>query len=275
MAVGTLCVSATAFMRFQMPQATNVDGLVTAEGVEATMFAQGPMLTNPTALDVDSRGRVWVTEGHNYRNANRTQNVPVTAEGDRILILEDTNGDGKADSQKIFYQGTDVNAALGITVLGNQVIVSAYENIFLFTDTNGDDKADEKRVLFKRTPSNTDHSTHSWVFGPDGRLYFQNGNGGGKLMDPQGNPIVDRAGNRVVPDSGGAYRQGMVFRVNRDFTGVDSTRTEPCGRATTTTTETGVYGSTTSWSSATTAIGTRRPEPRGLSLAQGWRARHS
>jgi putative membrane-bound dehydrogenase-like protein len=215
-----LTLSAAAFLRTTLPPAATIEGLETAEGLEATLFASAPMVDNPIAMDVDARGRVWVTEGHNYRAANRTFNVPVKEEGDRIVILEDTDGDGKADSQKVYYQGSDVNAALGITVLGNQVIVSAYENVFLFTDTNGDDKPDEKRVLFKRKAANHDHTTHSFVFGPDGRLYFNAGNEGGPLMDPQGKVIVDRAGNAVTPDSG-AYKQGLAFRLNRDFSGVE------------------------------------------------------
>jgi putative membrane-bound dehydrogenase-like protein len=218
--IGALFLSAAGFLRLQT-QSGGVNGLQAAEGLEATLFAGSPMLRSPTAIDVDARGRVWVTEGHNYRNVNLNRGVPAIGEGDRILILEDTNGDGKADTQKVFYQGTDINAALGIAVFGNQVIVSAYEHIFLFTDTDGDDRADTKEVIFRRNPANHDHTTHSFVFGPDGRLYFNTGNVGGPLMDPAGNVMVDRAGNRIVPDSG-AYRQGMVFRVNRDFTGLET-----------------------------------------------------
>ena len=104
------------------------------------------MLTNPTNIDVDARGRVWVCEAYNYRNEFNPKN-PVKKEGDRILILEDTDGDGKADKQKIFYQGTDVNAALGICVLGNKVIISSRPNVLIFTDENGDDKPDKKEIL--------------------------------------------------------------------------------------------------------------------------------
>ena len=85
-------------------------------------MATEPMLKNPTNIDVDERGRVWVTEAYNYRpgiNGN-----PANALGDRIMILEDTNGDGKADTAKVFYQGPEMNAPLGICVLGNKVIVS-------------------------------------------------------------------------------------------------------------------------------------------------------
>jgi len=69
-----------------------VAGLTVTEGLEATLFASEPTISNPTNIDVDHLGRVWVCEAYNYRpaiNGNPTNN-----EGDRILILEDTNGDG-------------------------------------------------------------------------------------------------------------------------------------------------------------------------------------
>src|SRR5207253_53428 len=91
------------------------------DGLEVTLFASEPMFSNPTNMDIDPRGRVWITEAYNYRNALNPKN-PVREKGDRIMILTDTDGDGKADDSKIFYQGTDVNAALGICVLGNKVI---------------------------------------------------------------------------------------------------------------------------------------------------------
>src|SRR5438067_931366 len=76
--------------------------LIVAEGLEATLFAAEPMLVNPCDMDIDERGRVWITEGANYR---KWSNPPLRAEGDRIVILEDTDGDGRADKQTIFYQG--------------------------------------------------------------------------------------------------------------------------------------------------------------------------
>src|SRR5688572_24271070 len=93
------------------------------DGLEVSLFASEPMFSNPTNISIDSKGRVWVCEAYNYRNALNPKN-PVKKEGDRIMILEDTDGDGKADKSKVFYQGTDVNASLGICVLGNKVFVS-------------------------------------------------------------------------------------------------------------------------------------------------------
>ena len=78
-------------------------GLVIANGLEVHNMATEPMLKNPTNIDVDDRGRVWVTEAHNYRpdiNGNPTNDL-----GDRIMILEDLNGDAVIDTAKVFYQG--------------------------------------------------------------------------------------------------------------------------------------------------------------------------
>lgn len=190
-------------------------GLTVAEGLQATLFASEPMMGNPTNIDIDSRGRVWVCEAYNYR-PKLNPNNPQKAEGDRILILEDQNGDGRADVSKVFYQGTDVNAALGVAVLGNKVIVSCSPNVFVFTDTDGDDKADKKEVLFSHVGGEQhDHAIHSFSFGPDGKLYFNFGNAGERLMDKEGNPLKDKDG-KVINDKGSVYRQGMVFRMNPD-----------------------------------------------------------
>ncbi|WP_416867850.1 MAG: PVC-type heme-binding CxxCH protein [Imperialibacter sp.] len=192
-----------------------VSGLEVADGLEATLFAAEPMIMNPTNIDVDPRGRVWVCEAFNYRSELNPGNE-VDAKGDKIVILEDTNGDGKADSRKIFYQGTDINAALGIGVFGNKVIVSCSPNVFIFTDEDGDDVPDKKEVLFTGLGGvQHDHAIHSFTFGPDGKFYFNFGNAGDQLLDKDGNPIVDMVGNEVN-GSGNPYRQGMLFRCDTD-----------------------------------------------------------
>jgi putative membrane-bound dehydrogenase-like protein len=188
-----------------------VNGIDVAPGLEATLFAGEPMLLSPSDVDVDHRGRVWVCEVVNYRGRNGQR-----PEGDRILILEDTDQDGRADKQTVFYQGRDIDSALGICVLGNKVIVSVAPNVFVFTDEDGDGKADKKEVLFTKVGSpQHDHSTHAFVFGPDGKLYWNVGNEGHAVHDKNGKPIVDRAGN-TVNDRGKPYRQGMVFRCDLD-----------------------------------------------------------
>ena len=192
-----------------------ISALKVADGLDVALFASEPMMSNPTNMDIDDKGRVWITEGYNYRY-NLHPGQPVKEAGDRILILEDTNGDGKADTSKVFYQDTLINAALGICVLGNKVIVSCSPYVFLLTDSNGDDKADKKEVLFEGIGGyQHDHAIHAFTFGPDGKLYFNFGNAGDSIKDGHGNVIRDTEGN-AVNGSGKPYRQGMIFRCDMD-----------------------------------------------------------
>jgi putative membrane-bound dehydrogenase-like protein len=157
-----------------------------------------------------------VCEVVNYRRHNGER-----PEGDRVLILEDTDQDGVMDKTKVFYQGRDIDSALGICVLGNRVLVSAAPYVIEFIDTDGDDVPDSKRsILTKTGDPQHDHSVHSFVFGPDGKLYFNFGNTGHRLCDTDGKPILDRWG-REINDSGKPYRQGMVFRCNEDLSDME------------------------------------------------------
>lgn len=193
-----------------------LDGIeVLDERLQLTLFASEPMMMNPTNMDIDDRGRVWITEAYNYRNQLNPKN-PVKAEGDRILILEDTDGDGQADKSTVFYQGTDINAALGIAVFGNKVFVSVSPNVFVFTDENGDDVPDKKEVLFTGVGGvQHDHGMHAFTFGPDGKLYFNYGNEGKGLHHADGTPILDPLGRPVTSETA-PYQEGMVFRCDPD-----------------------------------------------------------
>jgi putative membrane-bound dehydrogenase-like protein len=194
-----------------------VAGLDVHEGLEATLFASEPMMVSPSSIDVDHRGRVWICEVVNYRGHRNDR-----PEGDRILIVEDTDGDNVADKSTVFYQGRDVDSAHGICIMGNKALVSAGEDVFYLIDDNGDDKADRKELLFTQTGgAQHDHNTHAFHFGPDGKLYFNFGNASNKLRDKEGKPITDLAGN-VVEVNGKPYRQGMIFRCNPDGSQVES-----------------------------------------------------
>lgn len=194
-----------------MEPSESMETLELADGLEATLFAAEPWVKNPTNMDVDAKGRVWVTEGVNYRRWNG-----IEPKGDRIVILEDTDQDGKADLHKVYYQDPSINSALGIAVLGNKVIVSCSPNIFVFTDENGDDVPDKKEVLFTGIRGEQhDHGAHAFTFGPDGKLYFNMGNNGYQIQHADGTPVIDRAGN-VVAGNRQPYQQGMVFRCAMD-----------------------------------------------------------
>ncbi|MCE6992972.1 PVC-type heme-binding CxxCH protein [Dyadobacter sp. CY323] len=192
-------------------------GLSVTNGLEATLFASEPTVTNPTNIDVDQLGRVWVCEAYNYRpaiNGNPTKN-----EGDRILVLEDTDSDGKSDKTTVFYQGKEINAPLGIWVMGNKVIVSQSPYVWQFTDEDGDLKADKKEVIFEGIGGEQhDHGMHAFVFGPDGKLYFNFGNEGGQLLNGKGKPVIAKDGQAIDFKK---LKQGMVFRCDPDFTNIE------------------------------------------------------
>ncbi len=193
-----------------------VAGLVVAAGLEAALAASEPMLKSLTNIDIDHKGRIWACEVVNYRKHKDDRK-----EGDRILILEDTNQDGVVDTSKVFYQGRDIDSALGLCVLGNRVIVSAAPYVWEFIDENGDDIPDSKKAILTKTGDpQHDHSVHSFLFGPDGKMYFNYGNTGHRLCDTDGKPMKDRWG-REINDSGKPYRQGMVFRCNEDLSDME------------------------------------------------------
>jgi len=205
------------------------------EGLRLSLFSSEPSVRNPTDMDIDAQGRVWITEGVNYRSSFKKWGV-LQREGDRIVILEDTNADGIADKETVFYQDPSINAALGICVLGNKVIVSSSPDVFVLTDTDGDGKADKRELLFTGIGGKDhDHGVHAFVFGPDGKLYFNMGNAGKQLFRPVErnvplhgeissipmNPVIDLEGNEVS-DHGKPYRMGMVFRCNMDGSEVET-----------------------------------------------------
>ncbi|NNJ25056.1 hypothetical protein LzC2_11180 [Planctomycetes bacterium LzC2] len=202
---------------------TELKNLTVADGFKVDLFAAEPMLLSPSNIDIDARGRVWVCEIVNYRQF-RNADTPPREEGDRILVLEDTDGDGELDKKTVFYQSREIDSPHGVCVLGETVIVSAGENILKFTDANGDLVADagSKEVMFTGISGvQHDHGVHSVLFGPDGKLYFNFGNEGGQLKHADGSPVVDLAGN-VVDSSRQPYQQGMIFRCDLDGSNVET-----------------------------------------------------
>jgi putative membrane-bound dehydrogenase-like protein len=187
------------------------------DGCDVATFAAEPLLLSPSSIDIDARGRVWVAEIVNYRG-----HAGKRPAGDRILILEDLNGDGVAEKQTVFYEGKDCVSPHGVTVLGNRVIVSAGDHVMLLTDENNDDKADRSEVIFTGIHGvQHDHGIHAFHFGPDGKLYFNFGNEGFELKDGKGQPITDAAGN-VIACNRKPYQQGCIFRCDPDFTNLET-----------------------------------------------------
>ncbi len=172
----------------QQPAGESVRQLRAAPGLDVTLWAAEPSLANPTNIAIDERGRVWVLEAVNYRRQLRGQ-PDVRPEGDRIVILEDTNGDGTADKHTVFDQSPEIRAPLGIAVLGDRVIVSQSPNLIVYTKDARDRIVAREVLLSGWGGVDHDHGLHAVVFGPDGRYYFNAGN--------EGFDVTDRAGTRV------------------------------------------------------------------------------
>ena len=194
------------------------------------------MLYNPTNMDVDHRGRLWITEAVNYRDFNNSpEKFPHFEGGDRVVILEDTDGDGIADNSKVFVQDTDLVAPLGIAVIGNQIVVSCAPNLIVYTDEDGDDRPDKKEILLTGFGGyDHDHSLHALTTGPDGRWYFNTGNAGPHTVTDRSGWTL-RSGSLYVggtpynlQNSGGRKSDdqriwvgGLALRVNPDGTGLE------------------------------------------------------
>jgi putative membrane-bound dehydrogenase-like protein len=154
-------------------------------GLEISLWASEPLFANPTCMDVDHKGRVWVCESVNYRHTLHHRK-PLRPEGDRILILEDSKGKGKADKVTVFYQSPKILAPLGIAVAkdpvgpGYKVFVCQSPDILVFEDKRGRGKADgpPKKLLSGFGGIDHDHGVHGILIGPDGKLYFSVGDQG-------------------------------------------------------------------------------------------------
>lgn len=188
--IGLLGINSQAFAQLG-PEAT-LKSFTVAPGLEATVWASEPLFVNPTTLTIDHKGRVWVCEAVNYRNRLRGK-PPTRKEGDRVLVLEDTDSDGKADKVTTFYQSSEVESPLGIAILptanGQKVFVCQSPQIWVFDDADGDLKADgpPKTLLKGFQGIDHDHGVHGIQIGPDGRLWFTVGDAGvNKLVSSDG-----------------------------------------------------------------------------------------
>jgi glucose/arabinose dehydrogenase/lysophospholipase L1-like esterase len=142
------------------------------EGFQIELFASEvdfPDLRNPVAFCFDAKGRLWVVTMASY-----PQYLPGTPVNDKVLILEDTNGDGKADKQTVFADGLHLPA--GIELGDGGCYVAQQPNLVFLKDTNGDDKADERRIVLHGFDSaDSHHAISAFTWGPGGALYFQEG----------------------------------------------------------------------------------------------------
>ena len=136
------------------------------EGFSVTVAAAEPEVQQPIAMAIDDRGRVWIAEAYEY---------PVRAKGDkgrdRILIFEDTDGNGTLDQRKVFAEG--LNLVSGIEVGFGGVWVGAAPYFMFIPDKNCDDVPDsEPQILLDGWGYQDTHETlNAFIWGPDGWLY--------------------------------------------------------------------------------------------------------
>ena len=191
-AVLLLAAGATA----QLPPEEELAGLRAADGIDVSLFAAEPLITNPTAIDVDTQGRVWVAEIQYYRS--KAKQPPA----DKIKVLEDTDGDGRADKVTVFAEG--VFCPMSICVAGEKVYVATSPDLWEYEDRDGDLVADgpPRKLITGFGGVNHDHGAHSLILGPDHKWWMSHGDGGFDLTGTDG--------------STAKYRWGAVLRGELD-----------------------------------------------------------
>ncbi|MBI1372975.1 MAG: hypothetical protein GC159_09465 [Phycisphaera sp.] len=155
------------------------------EGFVATAFASEPDVTQPIALAFDHRGRLWVAECHSYGIWERD------AHTDRVLIFEDTDGDGVFDTRKVFLD--NVSNLTGIAVGFGGVWLCAAPKLLFVPDADADDQPDGPPVTLLDGWTPKDHHLfHGLTWGPDGWLYGEQGIFCESLVGRPGDPDATR-----------------------------------------------------------------------------------
>ncbi len=147
--------------------------LKVADGYKLELFAtekEFPDLANPVQLSFDNKGRLWVATMPSYPHYKPGDSKP----DDKLLILEDTDSDGKADKQTVFAGG--LHLPLGFEFAPEGVYATQGTNMVLLKDTDGDDKADSKEIILSGFD---DHDTHhgisAYAADPSGAMYMAEG----------------------------------------------------------------------------------------------------
>ena len=190
-----------------------VEAMTVEPGYKVNVWAAEPMLTQPMAFCWDDRGRMWVAENRDYENRGSGFSNDGTS---RILILEDTDRDGQADTRKVFLEGIPFPAAIAVGFDG--LYLGAPPNLLFIPDRNGDDRADMEdiEVLLTGWGIRDRHETlNSLHWGPDGWLYGLEGFATpSKIRRPTGNgkiyghkePFPDVLEGEGVEINGGVWR---------------------------------------------------------------------
>ena len=137
-----------------------------AEGLEVSLWAENPLISKPIQMNFDPRGRLWVACSPVYPQIEPGQKLT-----DKIVILEDTTGQGRADKVTLFADNLLIPT--GLEPGNGGVYVAQNSNLLFLKDADGDGKADERRIVLSGFGTeDTHHNLHTLRWGPDGRLYM-------------------------------------------------------------------------------------------------------
>lgn len=220
--------------------------LTVPKGYKIEVFASEekfPALKNPVQMSFDNKGRLWVATMPSYPHWMPGDGKPK----DKLLILEDTNGDGKADKQIVFAD--NLNLPIGFEFAPEGVYVTQGTNLELFKDTDGDDKADVREVILSGFDDHdTHHAISAFCADPSGAFLMGEGvflntsvetsygtvrgnNGGFYRFDPVKRKLERTAQLRIPNPWGIAYDEfGQTFFLHTSgtsFTWMDPTRIKP------------------------------------------------
>jgi mono/diheme cytochrome c family protein/glucose/arabinose dehydrogenase len=150
-----------------------LDKFTVAPGYKIDLFASEREfvdLANPVQISFDNKGRLWVAVMPTYPHWKPGDPKP----NDKLIILEDTNNDGKADKQTTFADGLQL--PLGFELAPEGVYLSQGTNFMLLKDTNGDDKADTREILLSGFDDHdTHHAHHAYTTDASGSIYMGQG----------------------------------------------------------------------------------------------------
>ena len=137
-----------------------------ADGFEVNLFAADPLLAKPIQMNFDPQGRLWVVSSEVY-----PQILPGQTANDKVLVLEDADGDGRSDKTTVFADGLLIPT--GIEPGDGGAYVANSTELLHFADTDGDGKADRRRVVLSGFGTeDTHHLLHTLRWGYDGQLYM-------------------------------------------------------------------------------------------------------
>jgi putative heme-binding domain-containing protein len=138
----------------------------TDENIEISLFAENPLLAKPIHINFDPQGRLWVASSEVYPQIKPGQDAT-----DKILLLEDTDGDGRAEKSTVYADGLLIPT--GVEPGDGGVYVGQSTELLHFKDVNGDGRADQRRVVLSGFGTeDTHHILHTLRWGPDGPLYM-------------------------------------------------------------------------------------------------------